>query len=202
MPSETDLLNDALGQIGATPVNAIDDGSVNANHCQRFYPALRDGLLRTADWNFASQRVELAQEATAPVFEFAYSYALPGDYLRVREYYGGSPSSGDGTDLALLEARRLLKWKVEGKKILTNDGEVFIRYTARITNPDIWDPIFYQCVSAWLASKLANAITKDHKKATALLQQAVDILLPLAAAVDGQEGSVDRLESVELIEER
>lgn len=202
MPSETDCLNDALGQIGATPINAIDDGSVNANHCQRFYPALRDGLLRSAHWNFAMRRVELAQEATAPAFEFAYSYALPADLLKIAEYNGSTPSTGDGTDLTLLEARQLTKWRIEGRSLLTNDGEVKIVYVARITNPDIWDPIFYQLVATWLASKLANAIPKDHNMAKSLLAQAVDILLPIALAVDGQEGSVHPLSVVELIDGR
>ena len=202
MPSESDLLNDALGQIGATPINAIDDGTTNANYCQRFYPALRDGLLRSAHWNFATGRVELAQEATTPAFEFAYQYALPADCLKVREYYGGSPSTGDGTDLALLEARQLAKWKVEGRKLLTNDGEVMIVYTRRITNPDEWDSTFYQLVSTWLAAKLANAIPKDARKASELLKQAVDMLLPLATAVDGQEGSIEAFQVTELIRGR
>lgn len=202
MPSETDLLNDALSQIGATPINAIDDGSVNANHCQRTYPALRDGLLRAAHWNFASKRVQLAQDAEVPAFEFAYSYTLPADCLKVREYYGGSPSTGDGTDLALLEARQLAKWRVEGRKLLTNAGEVMIVYTARITNPDEFDPIFYQLLSTWMASKLANAIAKDPGMAKGLLAQAVEILLPLAAAVDGQEQSVEAMQVIELIQGR
>lgn len=204
MPSETDLLNDALGQIGATPITAIDDGTVNANHCQRFYPTLRDGLLRTAHWNFAMKRVELAQEAVAPAFEFAYSYALPGDpyCLKVVEYNGDNPATGDGTDLTLLEARQLTKWRVEGRKLLTNDGTVKIVYVARITNPDEWDPIFYQLVSTWLAAKLANAIAKDNAMAKALLAQAVEILLPFAAAVDGQEGSVHPMAVTDLIDGR
>lgn len=204
MPSETDLLNDSLGQIGATPITAIDDGTINANHCQRFYPALRDGLLRTTHWNFAIRRAVLAQEAATPAFEFAYSYALPGNpyCLKVVQYYGATPSTGTGTDLTLLEALQFSKWKVEGRHLLTNDGEVEIVYIARVTNPDEWDSIFYQLVSTWLAAKLANAIPKDHAMATALLKQAVDLLLPLAAAVDGQEGSVETLQSNELIEGR
>ena len=120
----------------------------------------------------------------------------------MREYYGGSPSTGDGTDLALLEARQLAKWKVEGRKLLTNDGEVMIVYTRRITNPDEWDSTFYQLVSTWLAAKLANAIPKDARKASELLKQAVDMLLPLATAVDGQEGSIEAFQVTELIRGR
>jgi hypothetical protein len=51
--------------------------------------------------------------------------------------------------------------------------------------------MFYQVMASWLASKLCMAITKDVKLSTGLLGQARDILLPIATAVDGQEGSVE-----------
>jgi len=196
MPSETDLLNDALGQIGATKINAIDDGSTNANYCLIFYPPLLDSLLRSHHWNFAMKRVELPQDGTTPPFEYAFSYTLPADYLKVVVYSGSNP---DTTTIVLLETVQEFKWKIEGRKLLTNDGQVFIVYVARITDPNIWDGIFYQLISTWLASKLASAITKDTKKARELLAIAVDVLNPLATAVDGQEGSTDTFQTPELL---
>lgn len=190
MPSETDCLNDALGQIGASRIGSIGDGSVNANHCLTFYPTLRDGLIRSFKWNFSLVRAALAQDATAPAFGFAYSYTLPSDpwCLRVWEYVGANPSSGT---VLPVEAGLVAKYKVEGRKILSNDGQVSIQYGARITNPDLWDAMFYQMVTTWLASKLANAIPKDGQKSRELLGQVNEILLPLALAADGQEGSVE-----------
>src|SRR3990167_5668634 len=164
MPSQTDLLNDALGQIGAARITAIDDGSINANHCQTFYPALRRGLLRSHHWNFAEARVQLAQDAVGPVFEYTFSYTLPADLWRM--------------------------FKVEGRKLLSNDGEVKIVYVQDVTDPNLWDAIFYQTIAAWLASKLASAISKDAKLSQALLIEATRVLLPLALAVDGQESLV------------
>ena len=83
MPAEVDCLNDALSQLGAATITDIADGSTNANHCLRLYPALRDGLLRSAHWNFAMTRVELAQDVTPPLFEFSYAYTLPADCLKL-----------------------------------------------------------------------------------------------------------------------
>lgn len=177
MPSEVDLLNDALSQIGAAPVTAIDDGSVTANHCQRLYPALRDALIRAHHWNFAMTRVELALDASVPPFGFAYEYTLPSDCLKIVEYNGSS------TNLTS-------RYVIEGRQLRTDDAVVQIVYLARITNPDLWDPLFYQVVATWLASKLASAITKEDRKANELLSKAVSVLMPLAMAVDGQEGSV------------
>jgi hypothetical protein len=110
MPSETDLLNDALGQIGASRITSIDDGSVNANHCQTFYPALRDGMIRAHHWNFAIVRVELAQDATPPAAGWSYSYTLPADCLKVIEYNGGSLAITN-PDLP----RVLALFKIEGR---------------------------------------------------------------------------------------
>ena len=80
---------------------------------------------------------------------------------------------------------------MEGRKIYTNDGNVKIRYLRRVENPDEWDGLFYQVVATWLASKLSMAITKDAKMSAALMSSAVNVLLPLALAVDGQEDSVE-----------
>lgn len=192
MASETDLLNDALSQCGATPITAIDDGSINANHCQRFYPPLRDALLRMHHWNFALKWVQLAQDVTPPVAEFAYAYTLPADCLKVVNY-GGSATAISSLSLIFPDSgiRVVTRYKVQGRKLVSNDGTVYIQYLRRVTNPDEWDAGFYQAVSTWLASKLAMAITKDIRLSTGLLAQARDILLPLATAVDGQEGSIE-----------
>lgn len=191
MPSEVDLLNDALSQIGSSPILSIDDGSISANHCQRLYPALRDALIRGHHWNWAMTRVELAEDATPPATEFAFSYTLPSDCLKVVEFAGSNLRTPDS--IPLLDTHGVFTYKIEGRKLLTNYGSALIVYLARVTNPDLWDPLFYQVLSTWLASKLASAITKDDRKSSELLNKAVTVLLPLATAVDGQEGSVETI---------
>ena len=185
MSSETDFLNDALGQIGAERIDNIDDGSVNANYCQTFYPALRRAALRGHWWNFAEDRAQLAQDVTAPAFEFSFSYSLPASCLRIKEYNGANL---DTSNLDLINIIR--QFKIEGRKLLTNDGEVKIIFIKDITDPNLWDPLFYQALATQLASKLAMAIPKSAKMSEALLVGAVDILFPEAKAVDGQEGVI------------
>lgn len=197
MPSETDCLNDALGQIGSARITAIDDGSVNANHCQTFYPSLRDASLRSHRWNFADRRAELAQDAATPAFEFSFQYTLPADHLATREYNGTSLDTSNLTSLEAILALRS-RYKIEGRKLLTNDGEVKIVYTARITDPNVWDGMFYQYMATALASKLASAITKDEKKSKSKLEEAM-LLWDQATAVDGQEGTVTPIRSTELL---
>lgn len=196
MPSETDCLNDALAQIGAVAITAIDDGSVNANYCQRLYPALRQSLLRSHHWNFALTRIALAQNAIAPVFEFAFAYTLPADCLKVKEYNGASV---DTSNLSLYELAAAGRFAIEGRTLLSNDGQVKIVYVRDVTDPNQWDALFYQVVATWLAGKLAHAITKDHAKGTELIRGAIGLLLPMATAVDGQEGTVTPFRVDELL---
>ncbi len=197
--TETDIINDALGLIGARRITLLSSGEPNANFALCFYAALRDDLLRLSHWRFATGRANLAQDPVTPAFEFAFQYTLPSDLIKLREYNGANT---DSTNLTLFERSQIPRFKVEGRKLLTNDGEVKIVYTKRITNPSLFDPMFFQTLSTWLASKLADAITKDREKSDSLVKQALEVLLPMAAAVDGQEGSVEPYISDELIRGR
>jgi hypothetical protein len=190
--SETDLLNDALSQVGAAHIASISDGSVNANHCKIFYPKLRDGYQRSAHWKDLITRVQLAQDVTPPVTGFAYAYTLPPDNLKVIDYMGAnSVTLGDTFGLWTNQWRLVPLYKIEHGKLLSNDGLAFIVYLRRDPNPDNWDPLLYQVVATHLAAKLAMAITKDAQKSDRLLGQAMNILLPVALAVNGQEGSIE-----------
>lgn len=187
MADETDFLNDALGQVGASAISAIDDGSTNAEYCRRFWPPLRRAMIRSHHWNFAMHRIALAQDnTTPPVYGFALSYSLPAGYLKIVEY-NGAPAAVN--EVVLPAFPLISRYEIEGGKLLTNDIQVFVKYLKDETNPDIWDPLFYQAASSWLASKLVAAIQKSEKMATLKLREAMEIFLPLAMAVDGQEGT-------------
>jgi hypothetical protein len=201
--SETDLLNDALGQAGGCArITSIDDGSVNANHCLAYYPALRDAMLRAHFWNFALKWVELAQNTPAPTIGYAFAYQLPGDFLRVKDYAGENPASGGTLSLwPYYGTGYTPNYKIEGRTLRTNDGQAFLQYIRRVTNVAEFDPMFYQAVATTLASKLASAIPKDHKKSLSLAQQG-EALLMMAMTIDGQEGSVEPIIVDDLIRGR
>lgn len=191
MSTETDLCNDALSQLGAATITSLGDGSINSNHCQRFYPQLRDARLASHHWNFALTWVQLSPDVTGPIAGFNFAYTLPADCLKVVNYGGALPSS---PPLIMTYnspyTRILVQYKIEGRKLVSNDGTAYIQYLRRITNPDEWSPLFYQGVSSALASKLAMAIPKDEKKAIALMQMA-EMTFATAMAVDGQENSIE-----------
>lgn len=192
MPSETDLLNEALARVGADRISAIDDGSPNANHCQTMYPGTRDALLRMAHWNFATGRAALVLNVEVPLFEFQFSYKLPDDWLKMRLYNGG-PVNTTGLTWSYdtgWPSQWWARYVIEDKNLLSNDSPALIVYTKRVVDCAQWDSLFYQTCVTWLAGKLADAIPKDSKKSAMLIQEAVNLHLPMALAADGQEGTV------------
>jgi hypothetical protein len=149
------------------------------------------------NWNFAVWRAELAQDAIPPAFEFAFSYSLPADFVKMIEFNGGGTPLVPAPGFINLYPY-ISRYVIEGKKLLTNDPQAFVKYLRDINNPDLWDPLFYQIAAAWLTSKLATAITKSEKLAMSKMEEVMKILLPMGINVDGQEGTElpDRIDTL------
>ena len=205
MAGEVDLCNDALGQVGADSITSLDDENNRARRCKTFYAPVRDAALISADWNFAIARAELQQETTAPVFEYNYSYTLPADCLRVIRYAASNLVLGSQNVPETISAELGLwvdqHYRVEGRSLVCNDGQVWIEYLKQETNVGIWHPLFYQAVARMLASKLAASLWKDANASRALADEATQLLIE-AAGSDGTEGTALQMWVPDLITER
>ena len=174
MNSVTALVNGALERIGGELITSLDDGSVNANRVLQVYADVRDGLLATNDWSFAAKRVQLAQLAAAPAFEFEYAYALPADWLRTIAVHDND--AGVGTFPYRQENQ-------DGIKVLLASREqVYLRYVFRLEDPTYWTPAFKLAMVYALARDLAIPIASSNamearfaQKASAQLAQARSI---------------------------
>jgi hypothetical protein len=192
MADETDLLNAALGKCGQAPITAITDGTPNANWCKTFYVPIRQAMLRSAVWQFAQDRAILASDPTAPAFEYAFRYAISPLILRIKEYNGDliTPQMSPFTASPAYWMNVAGRYVIESGYLLTNDAQVSITYIKDEPNPAKWDPLFYQLVVSALAGDLARAINHDVALGTTLMKEAIDIWLPFAAAVGGQEHTI------------
>lgn len=89
MPVLSQLLtsNRALGRLPATPIASIDENSLEARECRRFYPeVVSDMLGGPHNWSFANKRQLLASVTNDRTAEWAFAYALPsslGSAIRV-----------------------------------------------------------------------------------------------------------------------
>lgn len=145
--SETTICNLALGKLGARRIIALDEESVEARACLLHYAETRDEVLRHHPWNFAMKREVLTQLATPPKFGWMFAYELPTDCLRVFEMNGAHWGG------------RKRPWEVEGRALLINDEQAWIRYISRVTDCNLFDSIFVDALATKLASKIARPLT-------------------------------------------
>ena len=157
MASETDIANYALAAIGESPIVAFTDDSDRARIATVFYPIERDAILRAYPWKFASVRVALVLDGTAPIFGWTYRHALPSSpyCLRVlgvdEDYLGQIP------------------WAVEARYLLSDESAIKIKYTAKITDPTQFDSCFTSAFIFRLAASFAFALTKQKTLVDAMM---------------------------------
>lgn len=169
--SAVEVVNLALVSLGLQPISALADDSDRARAASRLYETTRDELLRSANWNFAQTRAELAQLMPNPEWGDLYAYQLPADCLMVLE-----------TNLDTDEP-----WRIEGRTLVTGAGSVSILYVARVTDPAQWDAGFTQAVVDRLAFRLSYPLTRNATLSDALFRQSEESL-KRARSRDGQEG--------------
>jgi hypothetical protein len=170
MASVVDICNGALNQLGATTILSLTEDSKNARICNQRYTQVRDGVFRSHPWNCLQKRVELAADSTAPAWGFKVSFTLPSDCLRL---------------LRILDYES--NYKVEGRKILSNTSGMKILYVARITDPNQYDELLRETLSASLGADIAFAITSNNQTAQNMYTLFQDKLRD-ARFVDSTEG--------------
>lgn len=158
--SITDICNSALQRIGAGTILSLSDNSPEARACSVAYDSNRRDELRKYRWRFALRRIVLAPDAETPAFDYQYQFTMPSDCLRI-----------------LFPANFNSDWVLEGKKILTNDGNILnLRYISDVTDVTLFDSSFYNAVTGALAIDICERLTQSTtKKQLAMAQYKEDI---------------------------
>ena len=170
MASTVDICNGALNQLGATTILSLTEDSKNARLCNSRYTQVRDSVFRSHPWNCLQKRVELAQDTTAPAWGFKYAYTLPADCLRL---------------LRILDYDS--NYKVEGRKILSNTETMKVLYVSRVTDPNEYDELLRETLSAALGADITFAVTSNNTTSTNMYNLFQDKLKD-ARFVDSTEG--------------
>ncbi len=180
MASAIDICNQALSHLGdSATVASIDppEGSVQAEHCARFYPLARDALIELHNWSFATRRATLAQVAN-PSTTWAYAYAQPINTINLlavlapdaADDYSASPRSYDGSNYsvgATAGAYTPQAYSTESDDlgndiILTNQVNAVLRYTTSAVDTAKFSSLFVEALGWLLASKLAGPVLKGE----------------------------------------
>jgi hypothetical protein len=191
MASVVNICNSALNLIGASTISALTEDTKNARLCNQRYEPVRNRVFRGHNWNCLIKRVQLAANSTDPVIEYAKSYALPSDCLRVLKIHNGTTDS-IASDL---------DYKIEGKNIVTDETTVYLVYIALDTDPNNYDVYLREAISHQLAADLAYAITNNATLANNYMTRA-DERLREARFIDATENSLDTVEANEFTNAR
>lgn len=172
MASEVDICNLALSHLGDTAtVASLDppEGSIQAEHCARFYPIARDSLLELHPWGFATRRIQLAQLGTGWP-EWDYSYAQPADALNIiavlppdatDDYSQGLSNVPLAAGGSYVPKAFSCEIDSNGADVIYSDQEdAVLRYTALVSDTTKFSPLFVMALSWHLASMLAGTIIK------------------------------------------
>jgi hypothetical protein len=156
--SVVSICNLALSHIGdAANVSDLEEGSVQADHCARFYPIARDELFELHPWSFAKRRAVLALLSDPPESNWLFAYALPAGCIKVRAVLAEGAADKEQSVFDI-EADD------DGNRVLFTDVEdARVIYTKRITDTARFSPLFVSALSRLLASYLAGPIVKGSE---------------------------------------
>jgi hypothetical protein len=188
MASEVDICNSALNMVGASNIISLTEDSRAARLCNQRYEFLRDSVFRAHPWNSLIRRAELAKDTETPSWEYANQFLLPADpfCLRVLEIEGES----DGVEYA-----------IEGRFLLSDEDDIKIKFVARVTDPNQYDTLLIEALSAAIAADIAYPLANSIG-----LQQQMNAIyesrLREARFTDATEGTPDTIESELFLESR
>jgi hypothetical protein len=153
--SEVAICNLALGRIGISIfISSLTEVSNEARVCSVFYEPCRDMVLQDFPWNFASKHSALANLGTPPT-NWLFRYQLPSDCLEARYIVlpgNRQPRSGQ---------RIAYEVSVENdvKVLYTDQENAELVYTTRVTNPNLFSPLFVMALGWLIGAEAAMPLT-------------------------------------------
>lgn len=169
--TEVTICNSALLKLGATTITALSDVSKEAELCNEQYAKIRDELLYSYSWNFATKSVTLTDNGNTHAWDDDLpEFDLPSDYIRIVEMHYPD-----------------YRWYIENNKLYYDDTTAEIRYLYKITDVTKFSAGFIELLSTKLALELCYSLVQSASlKQT--LQAQYDNMLRDMRSFDSQEG--------------
>lgn len=153
--SSLSICSDALLMLGAKPISSFNEGTDEANICDRLYDDIKKQSLMVYPWSFSFKKIALSQLITTPTTEYKYEYQLPGDRIGPPRQVYASATPGSPT---------IREYRIFGDKLLTNETSIYIDYPYDVQEFEM--PVYFvQLLKYMLAWHLANPITDQTDKA-------------------------------------
>lgn len=190
------IWNMALARLASSQqVSSETEVSSVANWCRLWHDHCLDAVLRDFDWPFAARRVVLASVGSPPT-NWSYAYAYPSDCVKLRSLVVPGARQPYPEERYTYEIASNATTRV----ILTDIEQAEAIYTARITDPTLYDSTFVSALAANLASELAMPIKGKEDVANLARQQYLTALSQAAArAMNEQEFGAEPKSSYEVV---
>ena len=185
--SQIDISNLALARIRASQITSINENSLEARECRRFYPrAIADMLAGPFDhdWSFANTRTTLAALVTNDrPNEWLYAYALPSNMASSIRVLPDLAGVGLGLPVALPGEPYGETWMaqggyfetpyiIEGQTLYSNTQNAVFEYAiSDITGMRVSEKII-TALELDLAARLAVPVKGDSQREKDLAQAA------------------------------
>jgi len=144
MSVEVDICNSALIKLGATPITALTDETKEARLCNYQFAKIRDSVLRSAPWNFATRRILLSPLVATLEWGELNQFQLPSDCVRFWKVSSSNSS-----------------YSIEGTVIVSADETIQGFYISNLVPVSKWDANFKEALANMLAADLCYAMTQS-----------------------------------------
>ena len=164
MSSVIEICNMALGKAGITETiaNIDTEQSVEALWCKTNYGIARDAVLRDFPWRFAIKTISLGA-LDEKRLDGRQVFLYPSDCLNVLSVLNG--------EMLNFEVELIGSGDGMRKVIVTDSPLAQIRYIARVTDPNVFDPLFIVALSWYIASDLALSVGGNKEGRSQLAMQ-------------------------------
>lgn len=179
MASEVGICNRALSHLGAYRIDSLAGSTKEARECNTLFDDTRDAVLRAHDWAFARAHKTLAVIANAEYPGWTYAYSYPTECLAARRIWNetdGLPGTIYDPSTDLYRSTGKIPFEVraaedlDNRVILTDKEDAVLIFTAKITDPNLFDSQFIEIMAYKLAADLAIPLRADAKKRAELYQ--------------------------------
>ncbi|WP_034159133.1 hypothetical protein [Sphingomonas sp. ERG5] len=158
------ICNLALGELRAPPIADIDEHSVEARECARYYPQCLTSLLERHEWSFATKIATLAALIVNPRHgEWVYAYGLPADLATAKRLV---PPEG----AAVVGGRQ--PFIVEAGILFAQVPGAVLEYSTNNIAEAVMPAMFIDALAFALAARLAVPVRDSREAKGQLLQQA------------------------------
>lgn len=151
--SDVSICNGGLIKLGADTITSLDQDTKNARLCKARFALLRNMVLESHPWKFATKVVELPSIDGTPELDYTYQFALPADYICMQ---------------------RADDWKIDfevfNDVLYANYAPLKIKYTFENTNTGMYTYSFAEVLSWRIAADLAYAITNSTTVADLMIK--------------------------------